>query len=152
MSLSRRSFLVGISAVPAMAALAAPARAGVAPVYANSGVAIDGTDPMSYFENSAPLQGSASITFDWNGAEWRFTDEAHRSTFAKNPEAYAPQYGGYCSWAVSQGYTAPTVPEAWRIVDGKLYLNFSRRVQRRWERDIPAHIAAGDVNWPRLIA
>ncbi|MEL6840644.1 MAG: YHS domain-containing (seleno)protein, partial [Pseudomonadota bacterium] len=59
--------------------------------------------------------------------------------------------GGYCAFAVSQGYTASTIPEAWKIVDNKLYLNFSRRVQRRWERDIPGHIAAADANWPSVL-
>ena len=67
------------------------------------------------------------------------------------PERYAPQYGGYCAWAVSQGYTASTDPEAWKIVDGKLYLNYSRSVQQKWEQDISGHIAAGDANWPKVL-
>ena len=84
------------------------------------------------------------------GAAWRFANAANRDAFAADPEAYAPQFGGYCAWAVSEGYTASTVPEAWRIVDGKLYLNYSRRIQSRWERDIPGNIARGTANWPDL--
>jgi len=67
------------------------------------------------------------------------------------PAAYAPQYGGYCAWAVSQGYTASTDPHAWRIVDGKLYLNYSKGVQKRWQQDIPGNIAKGDANWPKVL-
>lgn len=152
MSLSRRTFVLGAATTPVWIGLPLSARAGVAPIYMNNGVAIDGTDPLSYFNQGAPAQGSAEITFDWNGAEWRFTSDAHKSAFAKDPAAYAPQYGGYCAWAVSEGYTASTVPDAWKIVDGRLYLNFSRRIQRKWERDIPARIARGDANWPGLIA
>ncbi len=70
--------------------------------------------------------------------------------FAANPEKYAPQYGGYCAWAVSQGYTASTDPEAWKIVDGKLYLNYSKLVQLTWEQDAAGNIAAADENWPTV--
>ena len=67
-----------------------------------------------------------------------------------DPGAYAPAYGGFCAWALSQGYTAPTDPVAWRMVEGRLFLNYDRAIQRRWERDIPGFIALGDANWPRL--
>ncbi|MEJ6404499.1 YHS domain-containing (seleno)protein [Yoonia sp. 2307UL14-13] len=120
-------------------------------IYAEGGIAIDGTDPVAYFTESAPVAGDPSITHDWNGATWRFANAENRDTFAADPEAYAPQYGGYCAWAVSEGYTASTVPEAWKIVDGRLYLNFSRRIQRRWERDIPGRIASADANWPDVL-
>ena len=65
---------------------------------------------------------------------------------------YAPQYGGYCAWAVSQGYTAPIDPKAWKVVDGKLYLNYSKSVQKNWEKDIPGHIVSADGHWPRILA
>lgn len=152
MTISRRSLLIGATAAPFVFTLSLRAHAGVAPVYANGGVAIDGTDPLSYFKNGKPITGDKAITFDWNGATWRFTSEENKADFANNPDAYAPRYGGYCAWAVSEGYTASTVPEAWKIVDNKLYLNYSRRIQRRWEKDIPARIAAGDANWPGLLA
>ena len=115
-----------------------------------SGVAIDGTDPVSYFTEGRPVKGDSEFTFDWNGAEWRFSSAEHRDLFAAAPEKYAPQYGGYCSWAVSQGYTASTDPEAWKIVEGKLYLNYSTGVQRQWEGDIPGNISKGDANWPGI--
>jgi len=122
------------------------------PVYSSFfGTAIDGTDPVAYFTEGRPVEGSSDFTHDWNGATWRFSSAENRARFAANPEAYAPQYGGYCAWAVSQGYTASTDPEAWKIVDGKLYLNYSKSVQTTWERDIAGNIRAGDANWPGVL-
>jgi len=152
MTLSRRTLLIGAAAVPFVAMLAPAARAGIAPIYAEDGIAIDGTDPVAYFTESAPVAGSPKITHDWNGATWQFSSQENKHAFASEPEAYAPQYGGYCAYAVSEGYTASTTPRAWKIVDGKLYLNYSRRIQRKWERDIPGRIASGDANWPTIIA
>lgn len=149
--LSRRHFLTIAAGVPFTGLIATRAAAQAAPVYANDGIAVDGSDVVAYFMQSALLQGSVEFSYDWNGATWYFANANNRDTFATNPAAYAPQYGGYCAWAVSEGYVAPTVPEAWRIVDGKLYLNFSRRIQRRWERDIPARISAANANWPAVL-
>ena len=151
MTLSRRHFLTLAAAAPALAFLPQIAAAETSPIYSNRGVAIDGTDPVAYFTQGKPVSGDKAITHDWMGATWRFSTEENRAAFAADPEAYAPQYGGYCAWAVSEGYTASTTPEAWKIVDGKLYLNYSRRVQRWWERDIPARISAGDKNWPSVL-
>lgn len=115
------------------------------------GTAIDGTDPVAYFTMGKPVKGSSDFAHDWNGATFHFATAENRDAFAANPEKYAPQYGGYCAWAVSQGYTASTDPEAWTIVDGKLYLNYNKSVQSTWEQDIPGNIAAGDGNWPKVL-
>lgn len=152
MTPTRRSVL-SAAALGALALLSArPARADAPAVYAEDGVAIGGTDPVAYFAEGAPRAGSAEHSLDWNGATWRFASAANRDAFAADPEAYAPQYGGYCAWAVAEGYTAPIDPEAWRIEDGRLFLNYSRRVQRRWERDVPGNIARADGNWPAVLA
>lgn len=151
MSLSRRTFLALAGGLCASALLPMIAHAQTAPVYAEDGIAIGGTDPVAYFTEGRPVAGDPGITHDWNGATWRFSSTANRDAFAADPEAHAPQYGGYCAWAVAEGYTATTVPEAWHIEDGKLYLNYSSRIQRRWERDIPGHIASADGNWPRVL-
>lgn len=151
MPLSRRTFLSATVAAPIVAFVANRAAAETPPYYAEGGVAVDGTDVVAYFTDTGPVKGNAAHAVDWMGATWHFATEANLQTFMANPKAYAPQYGGYCAWAVSQGYTASTTPEAWKIVDGKLYLNYSRRVQRRWERDIPGNIAAADENWPQLL-
>lgn len=143
-----------IIALAVALALVAPAT-GMAVDPVNTGflsnVAIKGYDPVAYFADGRPVKGSKEHVFTWRGAQWRFASAEHRDLFASDPERWAPQYGGYCAWAVSQGYTANVDPDAWRIVDGKLYLNFSREVQERWERDIPGHVAAADANWPKLL-
>ena len=148
---TRRNLLTLFASLPVLAALASTVRAGTPGIYADDGIAIDGTDAVAYFTQGKPVAGSPHITHDWMGVTWRFASQENRAAFAANPEAYAPQYGGYCAYAVSEGYTASTVPEAWKIVDGKLYLNYSRGIQRRWERDIPGRIAAGDANWPGVL-
>ena len=114
------------------------------------GLAIKGYDPVAYFTDGGPVEGSSDFEHKWNGATWRFASAAHRDLFAADPGKYAPQYGGYCAWAVSQNKKAPIDPEAWRIVDGKLYLNYSMKVQKTWEDDIPGFIKQGDANWPQL--
>jgi YHS domain-containing protein len=116
------------------------------------GVAIDGWDPVAYFTDGKPIEGSREFAYEWNGATWRFASAAHRDQFAQAPEKYAPQYGGYCAWAVSQGYTADIDPQAWRIENGKLFLNYSLDVQKKWAADLPGNIAKGNANWPKLLA
>jgi YHS domain-containing protein len=115
------------------------------------GVALKGYDVVAYFTDAQPVEGSTEFTHAWNGATWRFASAAHRDAFAAAPEKFAPQFGGYCAWAVSRGYTAPIDPAAWKIVGGKLYLNYSREVQAKWETDVPGHIAKAEANWPKLI-
>ncbi|WP_326520696.1 YHS domain-containing (seleno)protein [Leptothoe spongobia] len=117
----------------------------------NSGLAIRGTDPVAYFTQGGPVAGSTEFTHTWNNATWQFATAENRDLFVANPEQYAPQYGGFCAWAVSQGYTASIDPNAWRIVDGKLYLNYNKGVQRQWERDIPGNISQANANWPGIL-
>lgn len=116
-----------------------------------SGVAVGGYDPVAYFKEGRPVEGSPGITLTYKGAEWRFTTPENRTAFEENPDAYAPQYGGYCAYAVSQGYTAKGDPQAWTIVDGRLYLNYDQSIKQNWEKDIPGHIEAGDANWPTVL-
>jgi len=151
MNLTRRHLFTLALAAPVTAAFAPRAMAASHAIYIEDGVAVDGSDVVAYFTEGAPVAGDEAITHDYMGTTWRFSTEANRDAFAADPAAYAPQYGGYCAYAVSQGYTAPTVPEAWTIVDGKLYLNFSTSVRRRWARDIPGYVAAADANWPGVL-
>jgi len=119
-------------------------------VYVEDEVAIAGADPVAYFTDGAYVPGSAEFAHEWSGATWHFASAENRDEFASNPTQYAPQYGGFCAWAVSQGYTAAVDPEAWKIVDGKLYLNYDQSIQARWEKDIPGNIAKADSNWPSV--
>ncbi len=114
------------------------------------GTALKGYDTVAYFKEGKPVKGKDEFRHDWMGAKWYFASAANRDAFAQNPEKYAPQFGGYCAWAVSQGYTAAIDPTAWKIVEGKLYLNYSKEVQQKWESDIPGHIKKAQENWPRL--
>ncbi|NJM56956.1 MAG: YHS domain-containing protein [Synechococcales cyanobacterium RU_4_20] len=119
--------------------------------YAKDGIAIGGADSVAYFSDSAYVPGSSEFTHDWNGVTWQFSSAKNRDSFAATPEAYAPQYGGFCAWAVSQGYTAEIDPTAWKIVDGKLYLNYDANIQKKWSKDIPGNITKANQNWPGVL-
>ncbi|MEG3843779.1 YHS domain-containing (seleno)protein [Microcoleus sp. herbarium14] len=118
--------------------------------YSEEGVAIRGTDPVAYFTQNKPVKGNPEFTYKWGNTTWQFASAQNRDLFAKSPEKYAPQYGGFCAWAVSQGYTASTDPDAWKIANGKLYLNYNSAVQWGWEKDVSGNVAKGDKNWPGL--
>ena len=130
----------------------AVSKKGVEPFYKTDGLALKGFDPVAYFTEGKPVEGLARFEAEWNGAKWNFATEQNREMFTREPEKYAPQYGGYCAWAVGHGYTAKGDPEAWKIVDGKLYLNYNRDVKKRWEEDIPGYISKGDENWPAFLS
>jgi YHS domain-containing protein len=115
------------------------------------GLAISGYDPVAYFSAGKPVQGSAKFKTTYQGAEFQFSSAANRDTFAANPARYAPQFGGYCAWAVSQGYTAGIDPNAWAIVGGKLYLNYNKDIQTRWQQNTAGNIAAANRNWPTVL-
>ena len=121
-----------------------------ATVYVKDGVAIAGADPVAYFTDEQFVPGSTEYTHNWQGTTWQFASAENRDLFASDPETYAPQYGGYCAWAVGQNALAAIDPEAWSIIDGKLYLNASEQIQERWNKDIPGNIALAEANWPEL--
>ncbi len=143
---------LAILIVMCFAVVAGPAAAGKVNASFFGSVAIEGYDPVAYFQAGEPRVGSTEFEHRWNGAVWRFANAANRDAFAKAPARFAPQYGGYCAWAVSQGYTASIDPAAWRIVDGKLYLNYSKGVQQTWQQDIPGNVRKADANWPEIEA
>ncbi|MBE1527122.1 hypothetical protein GGC65_001578 [Sphingopyxis sp. OAS728] len=133
---------VGTSAAPASAP----------PVsMSEEGLAIGGYDAVSYFSDGGPIAGSAAFEYRWNGALWRFASANARDRFAADPAAFAPQFGGYCAWAVSQNYIAPGDPKVWRIVDGRLYLNYNQRAKELWEADLAASIDRSKANWPTVL-
>ena len=120
--------------------------------YQQRGIAIKGTDTVAYFTEGKAVKGDKKYSYQWGNTTWWFKNEQNRDLFAQNPEKYAPQFGGFCAWAVSQNYTAPIDPQAWKIVDGKLYLNYSKSVQKTWSQDIQGNIIKGNRNWPNLSA
>ncbi len=153
--MDRRFFVTGAVALVGGVGLGAgqfsgPAMAAEPAIYANSStsVAINGADPVAYFTQSDLVYGQEAIFAEWEGAKWLFSSAENRDMFVANPEKYAPQYGGYCAFAMANNYVAPTVPEAWTVRNGKLYLNFSLSVRKRWLKDPDGFIARADKNWP----
>ncbi len=136
-------FLVGLLVA------VSPAHA-VPPLNKTVGVTVHGYDAVAYFTEGKPVKGTGRYGYEWMGAKWLFSSAENRALFTKNPERYSPQYGGYCAYAVSQGITADIDPMAWKIVEGKLYLNLSPGVARIWEKDIPGYIVKANKNWPTL--
>jgi hypothetical protein len=122
----------------------------VASLNLRQGVALRGYDPVAYFAEGAPTVGDPTISYQWQGATWLFSTPAHRETFVAAPVRYAPQYGGYCAFAVSRGTTADADPGQWAVVDGKLYVNNNAFAKKLWDQDRPANIEAGDSNWPLI--
>lgn len=115
-------------------------------------VAIKGYDTVAYFADQGAVKGNPQFEFVWNGAKWLFSSKENMEKFQKSPEIYAPQFGGYCSWAVSHGYTADGDPEAWKVVDGKLYLNYNPEVKKKWEAEQQKLIEDGKKNWQEFKA
>jgi len=142
----RRSVLIGLSAaaiLPTLPALAAP-------YFLYSDTAANGHDVVSYFTESRPVPGQASIAADYDGVRFVFASAENRAAFAENPARFAPQYGGWCAFAMAHGAQASTVPEAWTVVEDRLYLNFSLNVRESWRQDTAGFIARADANWPNF--
>lgn len=145
--------LAAVALALAPAVLAPPVAAAEPPIYTGTfdNLAVQGYDPVAYFTDGKPVKGTKEFETEYKGATFRFASAANLAKFKADPEAYAPQYGGYCAWAVSQGYTAKGDARNWKIVDGKLYLNYNTSVQKKWEADIPGFIEAADTHWPDLV-
>ena len=114
------------------------------------GVAIRGYDPVSYFSDGAPVPGSDAFTFEWKNATWKFATAENMAIFKSDPEKYAPQFGGYCAYGVADDHKASTSPDAWTIVDGKLYLNYNKDVQTLWKSKQDGFINAANEKWPEV--
>jgi len=122
-----------------------------AEVFSTPDGAIRGYDPVAYFTKGKPIKGDSKISFHWNNAEWYFSSEQNRDAFKTSPEKYAPQFGGYCAYGVADNHKAPTQPEAWTIVDGKLYLNYNLDVKTLWSKDQAGFIKKADALWPEVM-
>ena len=112
-------------------------------------LAIQGYDPVAYFVQRKPLKGSKQYQFSWNDITWRFSSEKNLNRFKKNPKKYAPQYNGWCAYAVSSGYAAEIDPiNGWSFNEGKLYLNWSSGVKFLWKVRKKHYIDQANQNWP----
>ncbi|RDL45628.1 YHS domain protein [Marinomonas piezotolerans] len=117
-----------------------------------SNKALNGYDTVAYFTDNKPIKGDEKYVTEYKGANWYFSSAEHLSMFKENPEKYAPQYGGYCAWAVAaKSDFASGDPNQWSLIDGKLYLNYNADVKADWDKDPQGFIKKGDQNWPKLI-
>lgn len=151
MNLNRRALIAAVLLLPVAGTIVRPALAAEPEVFAPGGLAISGYDPVAYFTDGRPVMGKSRHALRWRGATWYFATAAAMEAFEMNPSAYAPRYGGYCAYAMSKGAVASTVPEAFTIHGGRLYLNYSTEVRAIWSEDIPGNIARADQNWPSAL-
>ena len=119
-------------------------------IYETENGAINGYDPVAYFTVSQAVKGNEAHSLKWKGATWYFSSAENLNAFRGNPEKYAPAYGGFCAYGVAGGYKVKIEPDAWAIVDGKLYLNYDQGVQRKWNKDREGYIKKANQNWTDL--
>jgi YHS domain-containing protein len=119
-------------------------------VYSTKNGAIKGYDPVAYFTDGKPVKGLDSIALNWQGATWHFANSHHRELFIAEPEKYAPQFGGWCAYGWSKGYPAKIEPEAWSIVDNKLYLNYNLEVRDDWEKKRAEYIQKAEMSYQKV--
>ena len=135
-----------------------PAVGGTSVMVLDDGFAIAGFDPVAYFTEGGPVPGTPEWTYEWRDAVWLFSTEHHRDLFASDPEAYAPQYGGWCAYGVSghkdgPGYGAETRPQdSWSIIDGKLYFNWNPAIADRFRSQYTQLVDDADGYWPDVSA
>lgn len=151
MSLSRRSAIGLFAVAPVASFVGLPALASEPETFQINGLAIRGYDPVSYFIDGGPAMGAATHSVMYKGAIWQFASADHMAAFEGDPGKYGAKFGGYCAYAASKGYLAPTVPEAWTVYEDRLYLNASLRARELWLQDIPGNIALGEANWPGIL-
>ncbi|QHT69740.1 YHS domain-containing protein [Rhodocytophaga rosea] len=113
--------------------------------------AINGYDAVAYFTEGKPVEGKKEYSHTWKGAEWYFSNQQNLKVFESNPEKFAPQYGGYCAYGMSRGYKATTEPDAWTIVDNKLYLNYNTEVRSMWKQKQEEYIKIANSYWPKVL-
>ncbi|MBN8954759.1 MULTISPECIES: YHS domain-containing (seleno)protein [unclassified Rhizobium] len=121
-------------------------------IYTTDGIAINGYDAVAYFTDHRPVKGSDKFTAPYKGATFYFASAAHRDAFIQNPEHFAPQYGGYCAFGTAQGHKATTEPQAFTVVNDKLYLNYNDMVLKTWRSDIAGYINKANENWETVKA
>ncbi|MBL7699054.1 MAG: hypothetical protein JNK79_12895 [Chitinophagaceae bacterium] len=119
-------------------------------VFAPGGTAINGYDVVAFFKESKPVKGSATYTYQYKDAKWLFNSKENLDMFTSTPDKFVPQYGGFCAWGTSEGYKAPTQPDTWTIVNGKLYFNYNRQVKEMWMKDQEHRIKVADEKWPQV--
>ncbi len=140
-----------LSVLTVLLVLTGAARADMPVFESSKGTAISGYDTVAYFTAGKAVRGKPDFAVMWKGAVWLFSTRKNREVFEANPRAYVPQFGGYCAYAMSKGQILGVNPEAWRIVDGKLYLIHSFAFMKLWEENPPQNIVLAGANWPGVL-
>jgi len=128
----------------------APAFSQSSQVFQTDAGAIKGYDPVAFFNAGKPVMGKKEYSYEWHGAKWHFSSSDNLKAFKKEPEKFAPQYGGYCAYGTSEGHKAPTEIDTWTIVNNKLYFNYNKDVQSEWKKDQKTRIEKADQIWPTI--
>jgi hypothetical protein len=137
----------GLAALPMLATAALAEQKKINTV---NGLALGGYDAVTYFTEPEPLPGSPDYALMWRGATWLFVGPETMAMFEMDPKSYAPQFGGYCAYGVAEGQLAPGNPEIFSVIEGRLYLNFSRKQQQEWSANLDSLISQAQANWPDL--
>jgi hypothetical protein len=111
------------------------------------GLAIKGYDTVAYFTDSKATAGKKEFQYAWRDAKWEFISAEHRAMFIASPEKYAPQFGAFCALGVSMEAAVQVDPEAWTIVDGKLYLNYNLEFRDKWRASKEEKIEKANAVW-----
>lgn len=145
-------FWRSISSIAVGLLVTASAVAAPSQYYADeSRVAVNGYDVVAYFNHDA-TRGIPGIEVNYDGFTWYFESQENADRFQADPARYTPAFGGYCAYGVSQGYLVATDPEAWSIVNDKLYLNYNAAIRTRWLSDSEQYIPLAEKHWPRLLS
>ena len=147
-----RAMIIAAAVAGAPMLVTGPAANAEPPIYTGvfSNTALQGHDPVAYFTEGKPVKGRDEFTTEYMGAQFKFASADNRDAFLADPEAYAPQYGGYCAWAMADGKHAKGDARYWKIVDGKLYLNYNKNIQKKWDADIPGFIEKANSEWAAI--
>ena len=147
------SFLLQIFAIlyaSVLLAMQTAMASGFAVDVDENGIALKGHDPVAYFTDAKPTMGSADYTASAEGATYHFASTDHRDQFLADPARYTPAYGGFCAFGVTRGMKITGDPNAWKIVDGNLYINSGPKAFELWSKDIPGNIKKANEVWPTI--
>jgi YHS domain-containing protein len=144
-SLMKNSLLVSLFVFTAVSVFAQKSE-----IFEKDGMAIKGYDVVAFHTEAKAMKGNEKFTYNWKDTNWLFENQVNLDMFKKNPEKYAPQYGGYCAYGTADGHKAPTETDTWTVKDNKLYFNYNKKVQEMWSKDMPGYIEKADKNWGQI--
>ena len=149
-TLAHTSFIIALLGAPVFAAPPINTLSGGF-FSSDSDTAILGYDPVAYFLDGRPVEGTDSFVHEWKGAKWKFASQEHLDRFRKDPARFAPQYGGYCAYGVAKDNLVSIEPDKYTIIDDKLYLNYNAAIQEKWLVDPRGYIREADAKFQTLL-